>query len=625
MAPAPAPPLRLPVGSPREHALKGPRAAGLRFTSLRAEEVRSAEALRRSVSLPAGGGTQSGATPSGSRIVAGEFDWSATRVLSPPVPRAGGSPRPIVLLRDPILRALSQYNHHLRKGRLASASEDDIRRLMDPAHCSQLAAGDAPCDRLANPARCAGSGWCGVFQNAQAEALAGAAFWDASEREGARRSYASLQCAAERNLRRAAFVAVAEGMEASVCLLLDAFGWAPSLLRSCCTHGPAEGPQCSLLRARTNTLAGHLQSGRPSAAARAPPSPAVLRSVLAGNRVDCALYTTGTELLARSLALSKSGPAIRSWAELPGPSERCTGPAGRRLSAAQPRAAQTPRARGAAAPPDAASSRADEHGAAPRAGAQGPSACTGRLELLRRASRPRAHDVPLASALLGRSRLDAGVCVRDGRDVFACLPSVILVGVMKGGTTEFARYASLHPQIAASTREAHFFNCKNGTGLAGSTPGHTEPYRCDAERRPGPGAWWAYAKRHFAGTRRVGFEKTPNYMWTPTTAGNIRQLLPSAIVLVLLREPGARAYSHFGHSCAKRTAGDCTRHAFDAVLWPAASPVANASWGGGHASAWAGVAPNSYLLRGLYYLAQLQRFWDAGYWLQLRRHVGERR
>ena len=142
--------------------------------------------------------------------------------------------RPIVLMRDPILRAASQYQHHLRMRRLGR-SPSEMERVFDRAMCSQQTKGEESCRQLQNPSRCAGAGWCGIFQNAQADALAGAAFLSPAERVALRRSSSTLLSAAERNLRAAAFVGVTEAIGESVCLLLASFGWAPTTRRACCT------------------------------------------------------------------------------------------------------------------------------------------------------------------------------------------------------------------------------------------------------------------------------------------------------------------------------------------------------------------------------------------------------
>lgn len=66
---------------------------------------------------------------------------------------------------------------------------------------------------------------------------------------------------------------------------------------------------------------------------------------------------------------------------------------------------------------------------------------------MRKAVRPvLGYRIPLHTALRNSSLLDAGVCIGDAR-VYACLPSVLLVGAMKAGTTEFMEYLSFHPQL----------------------------------------------------------------------------------------------------------------------------------------------------------------------------------
>lgn len=261
----------------------------------------------------------------------------------------------------------------------------------------------------------------------------------------------------------------------------------------------------------------------------------------------------------------------------------------------------------------------------------GTRACFGDLGRLRPAALPSTADVPLQAALVNGSLLDAGVCVRDRSGEHGCLPSLVLIGAMKAGTTEFAEYAQLHPALRAVHREAHFFNCRpDYYRCANSSSCDRAKVRGGAEVgcSPAAGEWWRYIEYHFRGTRNVGFEKTPNYLWTRQSPANIRALLPSATLLVLLREPGARSYSHFHHSCKKRpeTRG-CSREEFDRLLWPRVA-AANASAGGtsigsgapggrrqtadGWQNPWSELPPESILMRSLY-LMQLRHFWAAGW------------
>ena len=205
--------------------------SGQTYVGLKASAIST---LTPSVILQAIQSRQGGAGGIGGHatVLTGEFDWSIERLLRSM--GRGYQLRPIVLMRDPILRAASQYQHHVRMRRLGR-SPSEMERVFDRVQCSQQTKGEESCRQLQNPSRCAGAGWCGIFQNAQADALAGAAFLSPAERVALRRSSSTLLSAAERNLRAAAFVGVTEAIGESVCLLLASFGWAPTTRRACCT------------------------------------------------------------------------------------------------------------------------------------------------------------------------------------------------------------------------------------------------------------------------------------------------------------------------------------------------------------------------------------------------------
>lgn len=108
------------------------------------------------------------------------------------------------------------------------------------------------------------------------------------------------------------------------------------------------------------------------------------------------------------------------------------------------------------------------------------------------------------------------------------LPSVIIPGAMKAGTTSLFGYLEGHPQIAASIeKEVHYFD-------------HS------FERGPG---WY---RRQFLPTRftddgrpTLSLESSPYYMFEPRVPSRIRELVPDVRLVFLLRDPVDRAYSHY--------------------------------------------------------------------------------
>lgn len=140
------------------------------------------------------------------------------------------------------------------------------------------------------------------------------------------------------------------------------------------------------------------------------------------------------------------------------------------------------------------------------------------------------------------AKVDAGYCAQEELTT-ACLPTLVLVGVQKGGTTEFEHYMGLSEQIFAPGGETAWFHK------------HSDAYDRDmAKKLPITPPWWHYVAHRFNMSRimsshgsrhyRVIFEKMAMFV-TPSVVRNIRSILPSAVLILLMREPGARAQSHF--------------------------------------------------------------------------------
>lgn len=102
----------------------------------------------------------------------------------------------------------------------------------------------------------------------------------------------------------------------------------------------------------------------------------------------------------------------------------------------------------------------------------------------------------------------------------------LVVGAQKGGTTSIAKFLTDHPDICmAKPKAVHFF---------------------DDEPRFKSGGDYAYYHSHFdyQGEAQVG-EATPIYMFYEHLWGRISRYNPDLKLIVLLRDPIARAYSHY--------------------------------------------------------------------------------
>jgi len=119
------------------------------------------------------------------------------------------------------------------------------------------------------------------------------------------------------------------------------------------------------------------------------------------------------------------------------------------------------------------------------------------------------------------------------------LPSFIIIGTQKGGTTSLFHYLSQHPQLVPSYRkEVHYFD------------GGLKPQRDNFSR----GERWYKSnfplRRHVAVDQQT-FEASPMYIFHPLAAQRIQDLLPKVKLILLLREPTERALSHYFHQSRK--------------------------------------------------------------------------
>lgn len=109
------------------------------------------------------------------------------------------------------------------------------------------------------------------------------------------------------------------------------------------------------------------------------------------------------------------------------------------------------------------------------------------------------------------------------------LPSFLIIGAQKGGTTSLHEYLIEHPLVSPpSTKEVHYF---------------------DHAYHRGPG-WY---RAHFSPADRWGEitgESTPYYLFHPLVPERVARDLPESKLIVILRNPIDRAFSHHNHERA---------------------------------------------------------------------------
>jgi len=122
------------------------------------------------------------------------------------------------------------------------------------------------------------------------------------------------------------------------------------------------------------------------------------------------------------------------------------------------------------------------------------------------------------------------------------LPNFFIVGAARSGTTSLDRYLSQHPEIYVTPRkETHFFAVDDfppsfkGPGdekLNTSVIRHEEQY--------------AQLFASVTGKKAIG-ESSAFYLYFLGTAERIAQAVPDAKIIILLREPVARAFSAYSY------------------------------------------------------------------------------
>jgi Sulfotransferase family len=149
------------------------------------------------------------------------------------------------------------------------------------------------------------------------------------------------------------------------------------------------------------------------------------------------------------------------------------------------------------------------------------------------------------------------------------LPTLVVVGAMKCGTSALHRYLDRHPEIAmARGKELNFFY------------GPEQPPDDD------PGTWWRWGQWHrgpewyascFDGRYAVRGEASPGYTdpGNPEVAARMAALVPDVRLVCLVREPLDRALSQWRHHVRDRTE---TRPLAPALLDPASQYVARSRY-----------------------------------------------
>jgi hypothetical protein len=113
------------------------------------------------------------------------------------------------------------------------------------------------------------------------------------------------------------------------------------------------------------------------------------------------------------------------------------------------------------------------------------------------------------------------------------LPNFLVVGAEKAATTWLYNRLKDHPEIyLPETKEVHFFN-KFDSNLK----------EIDRFERMGLG-WYEQFFRNYNKKQAIG-EVTPMYLCDPEAPFRIKKVLPDVKIIMVLRDPIDRAYSHY--------------------------------------------------------------------------------
>lgn len=120
------------------------------------------------------------------------------------------------------------------------------------------------------------------------------------------------------------------------------------------------------------------------------------------------------------------------------------------------------------------------------------------------------------------------------------LPDFIIVGAQKCGTGTFYNNLVEHPSvIPAFVKEVHFFNNNFQKGA--------HWYKAHFPLSP-----YKYYITHMCKRAFLTGEATPGYIFHPHAPRRISEIIPKVKIIVLVRNPVDRAYSHYHHEVRKR-------------------------------------------------------------------------
>ena len=129
---------------------------------------------------------------------------------------------------------------------------------------------------------------------------------------------------------------------------------------------------------------------------------------------------------------------------------------------------------------------------------------------------------------LSEARHRSRIAYRRRAGPARALPTFLIIGTQKGGTTSLHEYLEQHPNIGSGTiKEVQYFSVNFHRPL--------DWYRAHFPRQ---------------GEHTHVVESSPYYLFHPCCPDRTRATLPEVKLIVLLRDPVSRAHSHHNHEVA---------------------------------------------------------------------------
>ena len=141
-------------------------------------------------------------------------------------------------------------------------------------------------------------------------------------------------------------------------------------------------------------------------------------------------------------------------------------------------------------------------------------------------------------------------------DPIAKLPNFFIVGAARAGTTSISKYLKQHPQVYMSpVKEPHYFS--SDIDISSFKWQYRSRFLIDIDAYFDESKlkelhtahiteWEQYCKlfRNAGNAKAIG-EASVSYLYSGCAAKNIREKLPNAKIVILLRNPVERAFSHY--------------------------------------------------------------------------------